>query len=932
MDWHRHPVEDVLRALEIDSGGLDSDEAARRLDSYGSNELVDRGAKKPWRILWEQLTAVMVLILIAAAGLSAFLGKWLEAGAILTIVVLFALLGFFQEYRAERAIAALKKLAVPNVRVYRNGVLRDISARSLVPGDVIVLETGNLVPADVRLIESVNLRIQEAALTGESEPVEKHVRPIDRPDVPLGDRSNMGYMGTVVTYGRGTAVVVATGMQTELGGIAGLLQTMQQEMTPLQQRLDNVGKQLAVAGVAVALVIMGIGLAMGETLQAMLLTAISVAVAVIPEGLPAVVTFTLALGAQRMLRRNALIRKLPAVETLGSVTTICSDKTGTLTENRMTVTVIDVAGEHIDLTETLRNHIPGDDRPELHPERLADQPVPIGMLLAGGALCNDAELQPGGETSALHIIGDPTEGALLVAARLVGLTKAQLQNGLPRVAELPFDSERKRMTTLHQRLDGQLPQPLAQVWGTAGIAPESPYLAITKGAVDGLLECSSQVWVNDQAVPMTGEWRQRIQAANDRLARNGMRVLGMAFRPVDTVTMNTTDTVEDDLIFVGLIGMIDPARPEVKRAVQTCAGAGIRPVMITGDHPLTASYIARDLGIAHDERVLTGQELSRLSDTELEAMVEDVAVYARVSPAHKLRIIEALQRKGHIVAMTGDGVNDAPALKKADIGVAMGITGTDVSKEAADMVLRDDNFATIVAAVEEGRVIYDNLRRFVKFAVAGNIGKVIIMLLWPVPFFLLGLPLEASVALLPLQLLWLNLMTDGLLGLSMGVERAEKNVMQRPPHAPTDGIFSGGVGRQVIWVGALIGIIGIGVGLWYYLQGLPQWQTMIFTTTAFMQIFQALATRSSHESLFSIGVLSNRLMIGVIALVSALQVAVLYIPALQASFLRVVPLSPRDFLVCIGLGSIILIAVECEKLVMRRRRRVETPGRLLSQV
>ncbi len=922
--WYRYDHGEALRQLNTSSNGLSDAEASSRLTHYGPNELIDKGTKNPLKILWEQLTAVMVLILIAAAGLSLFLGKFLEASSILAIVILFALLGFFQEYRAERAIAALKKLAVPNVRVYRNGSLREISAREIVPGDIIALEAGNVVPADVRLIESANLRIQEAALTGESEPVEKETHPIDRADVPLGDRRNMGYMGTLVTYGRGTALVVATGMHTELGKIATLLQEVKNELTPLQQRLDGVGKMLAAAGVVVAVLIMLIGLVVGETPTDMLLTAISVAVAVIPEGLPAVVTFTLALGAQRMLRRNALIRKLPAVETLGSVTTICSDKTGTLTENRMTVTVIDVAGHRIDLNETMQHRVPVLNPQDARPELLMAQPVPISMLLAGGTLCNDALLQPDAESGKFHTIGDPTEGALLVAAAQAGLSKDDLQRALPRVAELPFDSDRKRMTTIHQRPHGQMTPSMLAIWGDEGIAADAPYLGITKGAVDGLLDISSQVWDGDEARPLDATFRQRIQAANDQLARNGMRVLGVAFRPLPSATVSG-NALENDLIFIGLVGMIDPPRPEVKLAVQTCASAGIRPVMITGDHPLTASYIARDLGITQDEQVLTGTELNNMSDAQLAAVVEKVSVYARVSPEHKLKIVQALQGKGHVVAMTGDGVNDAPALKKADIGVAMGITGTDVSKEAADMVLRDDNFATIVAAVEEGRVIYDNLRRFVKFAVAGNIGKVMVMLLWPLPFVLLGMPMIDAVALLPLQLLWLNLMTDGLLGLSMGFEPAEKNTMRRPPHSPKAGIFSGGMGIQVIWVGILIGLLSLGVGVWYAMQNLPQWQTMIFTTLAFLQVFQALATRSNSESLFAQGLFSNRLMVLMVGVVVLLQVLALYIPIVQTGLLGVVPLSLTDLLICVGLGSILFIAIELEKFFIRQRKPV-TPA------
>ena len=913
-DWHCRDVSRTLSALDTTTTGLTDTTAGSRQRQYGTNELVEKGAKSPFAILWEQFTNVMVLILIAAAALSLVLGKFLEAGAILAIVVLFAILGFLQEYRAEKAIAALKKLAVPNVRAFRNGRLQEIPARDLVPGDLIALEAGNLVPADVRIIESVNLRIQEAALTGESEPIEKQIEPIAKADLPLGDRKNMGYMGTTVTYGRGSAVVVNTGMRTELGKIAGLLQAVKHEQTPLQQRLDTVGKQLAVAGIIVALLILGIGVAMGESLGDMILTAISVAVAVIPEGLPAVVTFTLALGAQRMLKRNALIRKLPAVETLGSVTTICSDKTGTLTENRMTVTMVTIPGIQVDLTERLRTDgatlTPGLPLPELR----SVNPQGLGLLLVGGALCNDAMLQLDPATGMYEVVGDPTEGALLVAAARGGLVKADLQHAMPRVAELPFDSDRKRMTTIHER-GTDLPAEFASVWGKQGYTADAPFIAITKGAVDGLLEVTSHVWEHGRAEPLTAERRGAILTDNERMARNGMRVLAIAFRPLPSTEAITE--VEQDLIYLGLMGMIDPPRPEVRAAVATCRSAGIRPVMITGDHPLTASFIARDLGIASDETVVTGTQLNAMSDAELARVAATTSVFARVSPEHKLKIVAALQGQGQVVAMTGDGVNDAPALKKADIGVAMGITGTDVSKEASDMVLRDDNFATIVAAVEEGRVIYDNLRRFVKFAVAGNIGKVLVMLLWPVLFFLSGLPLDAAVALLPLQLLWLNLMTDGLLGLSMGVEPAEKNVMCRQPHKSSDGIFSGGMGWQVTWVGMAIGVLTLGVGFWYYTQSNAQWQSMMFTTLAFLQLFQALATRSNTESLFTIGIFSNRVMWGVICLVVGLQLVALYTPL--GIFLGLIPLTMGDLLVCIAIGLVLFIAVEIEKLFLRSR-------------
>ncbi len=895
--WHLLSASEVTDALATSaSHGLSTAEAQARLAQRGPNELIETGGKSPWRILWEQFTAIMVLILVAAAGLSLVLGKYLEAGAILAIVVLFGLLGFFQEYRAERAIAALKQLALPTVRVLRDGTPREISARELTQGDVVLLEAGNAIPADLRLIETVNLRVQEAALTGESESVEKDTQAPTQADLPLGDRVNMAFMGTLVTYGRGCGVVVATGMNTELGRIATLIQSVAAEPTPLQQRLEGVGKALAIGGVVVALLVSGIGIAGGEAVRDMVLTAISIAVAVIPEGLPAVVTLTLALGAQRMLKRNALIRKLPAVETLGSVTVICSDKTGTLTENRMTVTVIDVADHRFDVEESSNKaHL-----------------APVGLLLMGGALCNDATLQEQPDGT-MTTVGDPTETALLMAALRGGLRKEALLSLMPRVGELPFDSDRKRMTTVH-------PAPSARDGHAAfGVlaALDTPYVAFVKGSVDGLLDLTSAVCTTSGIEPVNAAWRTRVAAANIALAQNGMRVLGVAMRGAHSAEARAD--IEQDLIFLGLVGIIDPPRAEVKDAVARCVSAGIRPVMITGDHPLTASVIARELGFGSDA-VLTGAELDTLSEAQWGEAVRTVSVFARVSPEHKLRIVHALQREGQVVSMTGDGVNDAPALKQADIGVAMGIAGTDVSKEAADMVLRDDNFATIVAAVEEGRVIYDNLRRFIKFAVAGNIGKVMVMLLWPIPFVLLGRPMTEAVALLPLQLLWLNLMTDGLLGLSLGVEPAERNVMRRPPHSPQSGIFSDGMGWQVTWTGLFIGVVTVVLGFAYHETnpGGP-WQTLMFTTLAIMQVFQALGTRSNRESLVTTGLASNPVMLGTIALIIVLQVIAVYAPVLSTTLLQVQPLGAREWLLVFGAGGAMLLSTECEKWWQRRR-------------
>lgn len=899
MNWHLFEIQDSLTTLNTDrQTGLTRGEAAMRLSQYGANELIERNGRTLGSILWEQLTATMVLILIAAAIMAGLLGDTKNAVAILAIVVLYVLLGFSQEYRAEKAIAALKKMSVPNVRVLRDGSLQEIPAHNLVPGDILQLETGNVIPADLRLLEAVNLRIQEAALTGESEPIEKHTAALSGEDLPLGDRRNMGYMGTIITQGRGMALVVATGMRTELGKIADLIQQVEQEQTPLQRRLNLLGTTLAVAGVSIATIIFVLGLLRGDEIRHMLLTSVSVAVAIVPEGLPAVVTITLALGSQRMLQRNALIRKLPAVETLGSVTVICSDKTGTLTENRMTVVVLDVAEHALDLTESIgRGGV-------IEATRGLGDPVESSLSLAaiGGALCNDSKLIDTGDDR-FHTLGDPTEGALVVAAAKMGYWKSSLDASFPRTAELPFDSERKRMTTVHH-LEHYDPAILS------GLEISSRrYIAFTKGSVDGLLDITSQVWVEGTSRPMDEEWKARILLANDRLARKGMRVLGVAFRLMDTIPDVIQTDLELNLTLVGLFGMIDPPRSEVKDAVALCREAGIHPVMITGDHPLTAIEIARQLGISENGRALTGAEIENFSFPELKNIVEDVNVFARVAPEHKLRIVQALQEKGHIVSMTGDGVNDAPALRKADIGVAMGITGTDVSKEASDLVLLDDNFATIVAAVQEGRTIYDNIRKFVRFSVAGNVGKVIVMLLAP----FLGKPLP----LLPLQLLWLNLMTDGLLGLGIGVENPEADTMKRAPFSPQEGVFSRGAGKQTIWVGLLIGFLALGLGSWYFFNNRPEWQTMIFTSLAFMQVFQALASRSSKELLFKVGLLSNPLLASMASLVIFLQLALIYIPVLSR-FFNVVPLSGLDLLVAVGSGILVFLVMEIEKVILNK--------------
>ncbi len=912
-NWYQFDKNKALQQLDAsESAGLYQAEVKQRLEQYGPNELIERGVKNPWLILWEQISETMVVVLIVAAIISVFLGDFKDAVAIMTIVVLNAALGFHQEFRAEQAMAALKRLAVPTVKVRREGHVREMSARELVPGDIILLETGNLVPADGRLLEEANLRVQEASLTGESEPVEKNAQLVFRGEQPLGDRRNMVYMGTMVTYGHGVVVITETGMRTELGQIATMIQTVEREPTPLQQRLAQLGRSLAVVALAIVSVVFVLGLLRGEDIKLMFLTAVSMAVAAVPEGLPAVVTIALALGAQRMLKRRALIRKLPAVETLGSVTVICSDKTGTLTKNQMTVTVLDVAGEQI----KLRQHTGGSGLDVIATSDEGSNLVhpALTLLLLGGALCNDAVLEfEVDHPDDYRVIGDPTEGALLMAAARFDLLKSALDRSFLRVAEVPFDSERKLMTTVHRVSPAcdHLPAGLASIWDDAGSAAIPNFLAFTKGAIDHLLDISSHVWVTDHCEPLSRTWREQIVAAHDRLAHDGMRVLAVAFRSlVESPVEENVETVEQDLTVIGLIGMVDPPRPEVQAAVNTCKTAGIRPIMITGDHPLTARHIASQLVIGHDNRFLTGRDLDRLSGGALKNTVEDVAVYARVSPKHKLNLIQALQSRGHIVAMTGDGVNDAPALKRADIGVAMGITGTDVAKEAADMILQDDNFATIVAAVEEGRVIYDNIRKFIKYTMTSNSGEIWVMLL--APFF--GMPLP----LLPLQILWINLVTDGLPGLALAVEPPERDTMQRPPYHPKENIFGRGMGWHIVWVGMLMGAVSLGLGFWGWYTGNPAWQTMVFTTLTLSQMGHALAIRANKDSLVAIGLRSNKALLGAVLLTFGLQLAVVYAPFLQGVF-KTISLSLPELIISLGLSTIVFWGVELEKWFTRRR-------------
>ncbi len=904
--WHVLGPLEVLQWLSSDaSSGLTHAEVQRRLSEFGRNELHERSRRSAGMIFLEQFRGALILLLFVAALVSLFVGEHVDALAILAIIGLNAGLGFFQDYRAERAIAALKKLAIPIVRVRREGHIRQVGAAELVPGDIILLETGNVVPADCRLLESVNLQIQEAALTGESAPVPKQATTLDEAELLLAERRNMTYLGTTVTSGRGEAIVTATGMQTELGRIADSLQGVVEGPTPLQRRLAELGRTLALVAIGIVALVFVAGLLGGESSRLMLLTALSLAVAIVPEGLPAVATVALALGARRMAKRQALIRKLPAVETLGSVTVICSDKTGTLTENQMSVMVLDVAGLRQSASGVRDPLNLASARPSASsaaPQSPADHSG-LTLLLISATLCNDSTLESDGDD--VCAVGDPTEAAIVVASARFGFPKPQLDAAFPRVAEIPFDSDRKCMTTVHAQLlsaapDGPWRQSLLRVLPCEA----GEFLVCTKGAIDAVLERSAYVWDDDTPVVLDDAWRRRITQAQDELASEGMRVLGVGFRLIDDLPGQPSGDLEQDLIFIGMLAMIDPPRPEASDAIRRCRDAGIRPVMITGDLAPTAASIARSLGLPVDGRIVTGRDVT---DDRPGSLTDDVCVYARVSPHDKLQIVKSLQERGEIVAMTGDGVNDAPALKQADIGVAMGHIGTDVAKEAADMVLLDDNFATIVNAVEEGRVVFDNIRKFVKYTMTSNAGELFVMILGP----LLGMPLP----LLPLQILWINLVTDGLPGLALAVERAEPGTMSRPPCRPQEAIFNREMIVDILWIGLLMAGVSLSLGYIEWSRNpdaTGYWRTAIFTVLTISQMGNALATRSFRTPLSQIGYFSNRPLVGAVLLTLTLQLAVIYTPLLQQVF-HTVPLSLEDLGLCFALGTIVFFAVEFMK-------------------
>lgn len=891
-DWYRLDVSQVLSSLGSDEkAGLSQFEARRRLSECGPNELIEKRKVPAWQLFLEQFKNFLIIILLVAVALSAVLGEVADAIVIFVIVLFAAGLGFFQEYRAERALEALRRLSAPLARVVRDGQEMEIPACEVVLGDIVLLSAGDKVPADMRLVQAVNLKTDEAPLTGESTPVEKIVKPLEG-EVPLGDRANMVFMGTVVVYGRGMGVVVATGMATEFGKIAALLETVEKEKTPLQVNLDRLGKYIGVAALALCFVLAAIGVMRGHEILEMVIWGVSLAVAAVPEALPAVVTISLALGVQRMVQRHALVRKLPAVETLGCTTFICSDKTGTLTQNQMTVRRILANGKMIEVTGSgyqpeggfYHGGAPVDVRSEHG----------LGMLLEAVALCNDASLVC--IDGNWQVKGDPTEGALIVAAAKAGLERDELCQRAPRLKEIPFSSETKRMTTVHKTSEGKI-------------------IAYSKGAPEVVLEASRYIYRDGCTVVLDREERQRVLQIAHEMAESALRVLGVAYKLLPEEISKAVDT---EMVFLGLVGMIDPPREEAKAAVELCEQAGIKSVMITGDHKLTAVAIAKELGLLKEGIALSGDELDKLSDAEFEAIVEKVEVYSRVSPAHKLRVVEALARRKHVVAMTGDGVNDAPALKKADIGVAMGITGTDVSKEAADMVLTDDNFASIVAAVEEGRGIFDNIKKYLMYLLSSNIGEILLMAVAILFGPLIGLP-PGAIPLIAIQILFVNLVTDGLPAIALSVDPAAPDIMQRKPRPRGQGVFTMPV-VALILVG---GVWSCVVNLWIFKWALDvgkefvEAQCLCFLTLIMIQFFKAYNFRSERHSVFKLGMFSNKWLNMAVGSQILLMLIIIYVPLLQEVF-HTYPLDGLDWALSIALSLSIFPVLELSKVVLRR--------------
>lgn len=901
--WHTVDAATALSLLGSSPDGLSEEEAERRLREFGPNRIEEGKKISPLGIFLHQFRDFMVLVLLAATLISGLLGEYTDAVAIIAIIVLNGILGFLQEYRAEKSLASLRELTAPTARVLREGRKWVIPAADLVPGDIVFLEAGDRVPADLRLLQGQGLEIEESSLTGESVPVAKQFEALPEEHLGLGDRRNMAYMGTLVTRGKAMAVVVATGMQTEMGWIADLIQQSEEVQTPLQNRLDQMGKILVWVALGVTALVVIVGILHGQGVYEMFLAGVSLAVAVIPEGLPAIVTIALALGVQRMIRRRAIVRRLPAVETLGCATVICSDKTGTLTQNKMTVRQLWASGDRIEVTgigyaprgEFLRGQQAVDPKRDPGLRRLFEIAV----------LCNNSELvedERAAEGWVIH--GDPTEGALLVAAAKADLWADVLGSHYEKVLENPFDSDRKMMSVVVKSLH------------------DGSHLLMAKGAPDVLLERCRSIWWKGQVTPLTPFHRKQILAANAEMAGGAMRNLAFAYRPLHrSLVRREENQQETDLIFVGLAGMIDPPREEVFEAIQTCRRAGVRTVMITGDHQATAEAIARQLGILPKNGLtVSGADLYNMSDKQLEERVEQIYVYARVSPEHKLRIVRALQARGHVVAMTGDGVNDAPAIKAANIGIAMGQTGTDVAKEASSLVLADDNFATIVAAVEEGRGIYENIRKFVRYLLACNVGEIVTLF----TAMLLGLPLP----LVPIQILWVNLVTDGLPAIALGVDPPEEDLMQRPPRDVRESLFARGLGTKIVTRGVLIGLVTLAV-FWLEWKSaadqLAKAQTMAFCTLVMSQLIHVFDCRSVEKGIFSRNVFGNPWLIAAVLSSIGLMALVLYAPALQPVF-RTVPLGWADWLTVLAAAAVPTFALSVRRASRPSRPRL-SPSR-----
>lgn len=924
ISWHSFSSDEILKKLDTElEKGLTNKEAEKRLLEYGPNQLDEGKSTSFLMMVFRQLNNFLVILLIVAAIISAFLGEWVNAIAIISIVILNTIMGVVQENRAEQALAALKKLAAPDAQVVRDGHRVTIPSHELVPGDIVFLEAGYFIPADVRLLEAINLRIEEAALTGESVPVQKNASLILDNKASLGDRKNTAFMGTTVSYGRGRGVVVDTGMSTQLGMIAQMLKSVEDEVTPLQRRLDQLGRTLGWVALVVSALVFGIGFLRGGDILEMFMVAVSLAIAAVPEGLPAIVTISLALGMREMLNRHALIRRLSSVETLGSATVICSDKTGTLTQNEMTVTRIWSDGQFVDVTG--RGY-----RPE--GEFLVDgKPVDIhqyqGIMstLWVGAMNNDSyleEMPSEGAEKAYRIIGDPTEGALIVAAAKAGEARTKLNQKYPRTQEIPFDSTRKRMLTIHE-----IGEPSSEDISPFNDDSERKQYAIAiKGAPDIILTlCNSYQTMNDEPVALSEEMKAKILAANDEMTEEALRVLGVAYRVVNVLPDEiNSDDLEKEMIFVGLMGMIDPARKEVQPALELARGAGIRTIMITGDYPNTARAIARDINLLQSgHAVITGNEMDEMKDEELRERVKSTDVFARVSPEHKMRIVEALRYNGEVVAMTGDGVNDAPAIKLADIGVAMGITGTDVAKDTADMVLTDDNYASIVAAVEQGRIIYSNIRKFVYYLISCNLAEIMIIFLvtafgkylYP---FATG---DVLSPLAPIQLLLLNLVTDGAPALALGTEKGDPDIMQQKPRPPKEPIINrfmvNGVIIQTIAI-TLVTLVAFGVGLKH---NLVVAETMAFMTLASSELLRAYTARSERYPILKIGVFNNKWMNIAVLSSFGLLMLILYVPFFNIIF-DTVPLGLKEWGLVLPLLFVPSIAAEVAKVFYSRKERL----------